>query len=201
MKALITPRILTMSLLALALAIGSASCGKKKKAAEAQKPPSGETLLKQYCSGEEYFSDKKFFRANNLGESMDQATAKKRAYTNARADLASSVNTTIKRVVDDYVITREFNNREEIEERYEALTREVVDQQLQGIKTVCEEVVRVNDTGNYKYYVAIELSGEDLVSAINEGISKDERLRIDYDYEKFKETFDKEMENMSNNRP
>lgn len=200
MKALLNSRMITMSLLAVGLAFGSIGCGKKKKAAEAAKPPTGETLIKQYCAGEQYFSDKKFFRANNLGESMDQATAKKRAYTNARADLASAINTTIKRVIDDYVLTREFNNREEIEERYEALTREVVDQQLRGIKTICEEVVRVNDTGNYKYYVAIELSGDDMASAINEGISKDERLRIDYDYEKFKETFDKEMERMANER-
>lgn len=201
MKALLNTRILTMSFLAIGLAIGATGCGKKKKAAEAIKPPAGEVLIKQYCAGPDYFTDKKFFRANNLGESMDQATAKKRAYTNARADLASSINTTIKRVIDDYVITREFNNREEVEERYEALTREVVDQQLRGIKTICEEVVKVTETGNFKYYVAIELSGEDLVSAINEGISKDERLRIDYDYEKFKETFDKEMERLSNERP
>jgi hypothetical protein len=32
----------------------------------------------------------------------------------------------------------------------------------------------------------------------NENLSKDERLKIDYDYEKFKDTFDKEMEKMGN---
>jgi hypothetical protein len=44
--------------------------------------------------------------------------------------------------------------------------------------------------------MALELSAADLVSAYNEKLSKDERLKIDYDYEKFKETFDKEMEKM-----
>lgn len=200
MKALLNPRILTLSVLALGLAFGSVSCGKKKKAAEAA-PPSGETLVKQYCAGDQYFSDKKFFRANNLGESSDQATAKKKAYSNARADLASSVSTTIKGVIDNYVNSREFNNREEVEERFEGLTREVIDQQLSGVKTICEEVVMVNSTGNYKYYIAIELSGQDLVAAINERITNDERLKIDYDYEKFKETFNQEMDKMSNQRP
>ncbi|TVR40079.1 MAG: hypothetical protein EA392_04600 [Cryomorphaceae bacterium] len=200
MKALINPRVFTMSLLALGLAIGSTSCGKKKKAAQPGPAPTGEVRITQYCAGPDYFSDSKFFRANNLGESMDQATAKRRAYTNARADLASAINTTVKRVIDDYVLTREFNNREEIEERYEALTREVVDQQLNGIRTICEEVVRVTENGNFKYYVAIELSGEELANAINQGISRDERLRIDYDYERFKETFDKEMERMARER-
>ncbi len=51
-------------------------------------------------------------------------------------------------------------------------------------------------TGSYKTYIALELSASDLVSAYNEKLSKDERLKIDYDYEKFKETFDKEMDKM-----
>lgn len=192
-------RILGLGVLAIGLALGSASCGKKKKVAAA--PPAGETLIKQYCAGESYFSDKKFFRANNLGESSDQATAKKKAFSNARADLASAVSTTIKGVIDNYVNSREFNNKEEVEERFEGLTREVIDQQLSGVKTICEEVVMVNATGKYKYYIAIELSGQDLVAAINERITNDERLQIDYDYEQFKETFNQEMDKMSKNRP
>jgi hypothetical protein len=47
--------------------------------------------------------------------------------------------------------------------------------------------------GNYKTYVAIELSADELVKQYNERLSKDERLKIDYDYEKFKQTFDEEM--------
>lgn len=55
------------------------------------------------------------------------------------------------------------------------------------------------DQGTYKTYVAIELSADELVSKYNERLSKDDRLKIDYDYTKFKETFDKEMEKMGNN--
>jgi hypothetical protein len=56
--------------------------------------------------------------------------------------------------------------------------------------------VTVNGTGNYKTYIAIELSAQDLLSAYNERLSSDERLRVDYDYEKFKETFEAEMNKM-----
>jgi hypothetical protein len=148
------------------------------------------------CSGPEFFTNDKVFRSNSLGESMDQATAKRKALSQARADLAASINTQVKTVIDNYVNSREMNNREEIGERYESLAREVVDQRLTGIRTICEEMMRVPSTGNYKSYVAIELSAQDLLSAYNERISSDERLRIDYDYEKFKETFDKEMEKL-----
>jgi hypothetical protein len=53
--------------------------------------------------------------------------------------------------------------------------------------------------GNYKTYIAIELSADDLVKKYNERLSSDDKLKIDYDYQKFKETFDKEMEKMGKN--
>jgi len=40
------------------------------------------------------------------------------------------------------------------------------------------------------------MTGESLLEAMNATLSKDERLRIDYDYEKFKEEFNREMEKL-----
>lgn len=184
-----------LALISAFLLIGASSCKKNKEV----QAPAGEVLINTYCSGPEFFSNDEFFRANGLGESMDQATARKKAFSNARADLASAVNTTIKGTIDNYVNSREFNNVEEVEERFEGLTREVINQELKGTKTICDKAVRVTDTGNYKYYVAIELSGQELLSSMNERLGSDERLKIDYDYEKFKETFNEEMEKMKNN--
>lgn len=200
MKTLTTSRTLSIALTALMLVGGLSACKSKKKKAEAEaaKPPGGETEVKVMCSGPEFFTDDKNFRANNLGESMDQATAKKKALANARADMASAINTQIKGVIDNYVNSREMNNKEEVAERFEGLTREVLDQRLSGTRTICEKMMKVDATGNYKCYVAIELSAQDLLAAYNERLSKDDRLRIDYDYEKFKETFDKEMEKLGN---
>ncbi|HEY0977860.1 MAG TPA: hypothetical protein VGE21_10340 [Flavobacteriales bacterium] len=195
-----TTRTLSIAVTALLLVGSLGACKSKKKQAEAEaaKPPAGETEVKVMCSGPEFFTDDKNFRANNLGESMDQATAKKKALANARADMASAINTQIKGVIDNYVNSRELNNKEEVAERFEGLTREVLDQRLAGTKTICEKMMRVDGGGNYKCYVAIELSAQDLLSAYNERLSKDERLRIDYDYEKFKETFEKEMQKLNN---
>lgn len=179
----------------MAITIAATGCKKKKNVV---KSPQGETPITEYCSGPDYFSNKDFFRASGLGESMDQATAKKKAMSNARADLAASLNVTINAVVDNYVNSREFNNKEEIEERFEGLSREIVKQNMVGVNTICSQPVKVNDTGKFKYYVALELSGDDIVAAYHERISKDERLRIDYDYEKFKDTFEQEMEKLEN---
>ncbi|NBP68078.1 MAG: hypothetical protein EBR30_16275 [Cytophagia bacterium] len=182
---------LTYSLLVLAAAVFAVGCKGKKEAAQ----PKGEVEVVVPCSGSDYFTTAKVFRANSIGESSDQVASKKKALSNARAELAASISTTVKAVTDNYLNSREMNNREEVEERYEQLNREVVEQQLTGVRTICEKLMRT-EQGTYKTYMALELSAADLVSAYNEKLSKDERLKIDYDYEKFKETFDKEMEKM-----
>jgi hypothetical protein len=169
------------------------SCKSKKET----QAPVGETEVIVPCSGEDFFSNDDYFRANAMGESLDQAVSKKKAMSNARADLASAISTTIKGTIDNYVNSREFNNREEVEERFEGLTREVINQELAGVKTICEKMYTTSE-GKYKTYIAIELSGEELLSKMNERLSKDERLRIDYDYEKFKEEFEKEMNKLGN---
>jgi hypothetical protein len=160
-----------------------------------EKIPKGETEVVVPCSGPDYFTSNKFFRANSIGESQDQVTSKKKALANARAELAASIQTTVKAVTDNYTNSREMNNKEQVEERFEQLNREIVDQKLTGIKTICEKLMKTDQT-TYKTYIAIELSAEDLVATYNERLSKDDRLKIDYDYEKFKETFEKEMEKM-----
>jgi hypothetical protein len=168
------------------------SCKSKKKV----KAPEGETEVIVPCSGEDYWSNGKVFRANAVGESSDQAVSKKKAMSNARADLASSIQTTIKGTIDNYVNSREFNNREEVQERFEGLTREVINQQLNNVQTICEKQYTTAEK-NYKTYIALEMTAEDLMNAMNSALTKDERLRIDYDYEKFKAEFEKEMDKLN----
>ncbi|MCP4522067.1 MAG: hypothetical protein GY827_10315 [Cytophagales bacterium] len=182
---------LTTLLIGLALVGFTFSCKSKKPIA-----PKGEQEIVVHCSGPDFFSNDKFFRANAVGESLDQATAKKKALANAKQQLASSINTTIKAVTDNYVNSREFNNKEEVLERFESLGREVINQELAGVRTICEKTFKTAE-GKYKTYIAIEQSGEDLVEAINERLSKNQKLQIDYDYEKFKKEFEKEMKQFS----
>lgn len=165
---------------------------------KSSKPTTGVTSTEKelniYCSGPEYFTTKDFFRANAVGASSQIEIAKEKSLTIARGQLAASIETTVKSVTDNYLNSRSLNNKEEAESRFEQLNRQVVDQTLRGIKTLCEKQTQDTATGQFKYYVAIELSAADLVSKYNESLSKDDKLKIDYDYEKFKDTFNQEME-------
>jgi hypothetical protein len=178
---------------ALIIVLGLSSCGSKKKATNVSE--NEEELITYYCSGPDYRTDKKHFRANAIGESSDQMVARKKAMSNAKAALAGQIETVIKGTTDNYVNSREFNNTEEVEERFESLNREVINQQLNNVKTICQKHTRTK-SGKYKTYVAIEMSVGALEEAMKNRLSKDKRLKVDYDYEKYKETFEKEMEKM-----
>ena len=171
------------------------ACSGSKKATN-QPIPASEVEVVIPCSGPDFFTNNKYFRANSIGESLDQVVSKKKALSNARADLAASVKVLIESVVDNYVKSSEMNNVEQVEERFEGLNREVIKEQLVGIKTICEKLTRTSE-GKFKTYIAIELSAQKLVDKFHERMMKDDLIKIDYDYEKFKNTFEEEMNKMN----
>lgn len=146
------------------------------------------------CSGPEYLPDAEHFRANAMGISNSQEIAGQKAMTAARAKLAAAIQTTVKTVTDNYMSSYEVGQQEEAKGRFQSLTREVVNQTLNGVKVICQKTMR-SPEGQYKAYVAIELGGMDVVKALNNKISNDDKLRVDYEYEKFKKVFDEEMKN------
>jgi len=191
-------RHFTLMIMVALITIFGTACKKKKKAAEAAKPV-GEVLINEYCSGDQYMSTKEVFRSTATGESMDRETAKKKARSNANAEMAKTISSTMKIVGDNYVNSSEFNNKEELTETFQEMARTVVDQQLRGVVEICEKLTQRPD-GTFVSYVALELSGNKIADAYNQGLSANDKLKADYNYEKFKETFEAEMEKFSNGK-
>jgi hypothetical protein len=173
-----------------------ASCKKKQQAPAQTGITKGEIEIKLPCS--EFKSDDQFFRAFALGESMDGNVAKQKALSNARTELAGALNSTMKVVGDNYIKSSSFNNQEELLERFEQNARTVINQELRGVKTVCERITRTADRRNFRYYIALELSGGDLFDKYYQSLTSDQSLKIDFNYEKFKDTFNEEMAKFEN---
>lgn len=191
-------RHFTLVMLVAVVTLMATACKKNKKAVETPKP-AGEVLINEYCTGDQYQSNKDAFRATATGESMDRETAKKKARSNAQSELAKTISSTMKIVGDNYVNSTEFNNKEEVTETFQEMARTVVDQELRGAIEICEKLTQ-RENGTFVSYVAIELSGSKIADAYNSGLSQNEKLKADYNYEKFKDTFEKEMEKMANGK-
>ena len=179
-----------ISLLVICIIISS--CGSQKSVV-----PDDEVVQNLPCFGDKYFSTEDAFRASAIGESMDQMTARRKAWANAREELATNISSTLKVVGDNYVKSSEYNNVEEVLEQFQSLGRTVVDQRLSGVVQICETNTKSTTTGNYKYYIAIELGSEEIMSNLAKTLSNDKVLKVDYNYEKFKDTFNKEMNKLS----
>ena len=152
----------------------------------------GEVLIQTYCTGDEFKSNAKALRFSAIGESMDQMTAKKKAMSEARAGLAAAINTLVKGVTDNYVKSGNYNNKEELMTNFEGLNREVINQSLSGTIVICEKMTKTKE-GTYKSYVCIELGGNEIFQSINNKATNNEMLKVDYNYEKYKKTFEEEM--------
>ena len=161
-------------------AILAAGCGGQKQLVK----PQEDVEVVVPCSGPEYMTDKSYFRASAMGFSNDMMMAKKKALAEARAELATSVNAAVKRVTGE---------QEEARSRFQDLARVVVNEKLAGTRVICEKTMKTPE-GAYKVYTAVELAGEEIAKSMQNRIQDDEKLRTDFEYEKFKKVFDEEME-------
>ena len=147
-------------------------------------------------SDSKYKSDKDFFRSKQMGKSIDLATSKKIALQNAKAELAGNIKSVVKRVTDQYTNQRTVGDKQDFENKFEELAREVVDQTLSDVRVIDEKIFKETD-GKYSYWVAIETSKVSILDAVSSKISKNEKLQLDYDKKKFEDVFNSEMEKLS----
>jgi hypothetical protein len=148
-------------------------------------------------SGKDYQSNKEFFRAKSSGKSPDMATAKKIALNNAKSEIAGLINTKLKSVTDNYTNQRSTAIAQDFENKFENLSREVVNQQLSEVAIIGEKTFLSKD-GTYEYWVAIEISKEALRNSITTSVSKNQKLQVDYDKKKFEDVYNQEMDKMAN---
>ena len=147
-------------------------------------------------SESKYKTDKDFFRDKQMGKSQDLATSKKIALQNAKSELAGNIKAIVKRVTDQYTNQRTVGDKQDFENKFEELAREVVDQTLTDVRVIDEKIFKETD-GKFSYWVAIETSKQSILDGVEAKISKNEKLQLDYDKKKFEDVFNSEMEKMS----
>jgi hypothetical protein len=188
--------------LVLIAAIAFTACGKKKKKAQAAteiKTLNNSVEVSLPFESKEYRSDKEHFRAKQSGKSPDLSTAKKIALQNAKSELAGNIQATIKRVTDQYTNQRSVANKQEYENKFEELAREVVNLTLYDVNPIAEKVYREPDN-SYTYWVVVEANKSTVLSGLDQKISKDAKLQLDYDKMKFEQIFNQEMDKLANER-
>jgi hypothetical protein len=174
------------------LALIMTACGGSKKTAAGVR---GEVEIVMPCSGVEYQSDKDFFRAMIPAVSNNMGAAKTQALALARAELATQVNALVKSVSETYQNSYTSGEQNDTKIKMDAITRIVVSERISGSRLICEKMLQMPDK-QYRCYVAVELSIADLRESMEAKIKQDEKLRNDFEQEKFREIFNEEMDKL-----
>jgi hypothetical protein len=177
--------------IALMIVVAFSSCGASRMA---NKTPDGMTREAMPLTGAKYRSDADYYRATQNGESTERSIAQKIAMQNCRQDLAAAIQADMNIVVENYAKNQNAGLSTEAQEQYQyqEMAYTVVNQQLKDVQVVEEKLYREDD-GSFRYYVCLQVSKEALKAAIEEAITKDAKLQVEFDRAEFKKIFDEKM--------
>ncbi|MEM9857845.1 MAG: LPP20 family lipoprotein [Bacteroidota bacterium] len=147
-----------------------------------------------------YYSDKKYYRSTGQGKALDLTVAKRIAETNARQAIASQIEVKVKSVGEQFLQNREITNKLETTSKYEDITRTVINETLTQVKIIGQESFQnqKGGSGEYIHYVAMEMPTTAVADNLSQKISSDESLKQDFDLQKFREIYEKELEDFKN---
>ncbi len=177
-----------LGLLICAAIIGMAfiSCGSNKEVAQTQ------TKECQCLSTKDAFRAEGSFLAQY--ETMEPK-AKQNAANRARQELASMMSATIERVIDEYSNTEVVGDKQDFRETTKELSRTIVKQVVKNSVPAIPGWSEKKETGTM-FFVCLESNPNELLEQVSQKISQNEKLRTDFEYEKFKETFEKALESI-----
>ena len=148
------------------------------------------------CFGSDFNSTKTLVRSQGIGESMDQQMAKRMARSAALEDLGTKVKVAVKSVIIDYYNSRKQDMTEDLRRRFEGGTDLVVDEYISNYRVICERFTRT-PSQNYKCYMAIEIGVDEISKPVHKKLTEDQMLRIDYDFENFRDKFNEAIDKAS----
>jgi len=116
--------------------------------------PYGKEVKDPFSSGK-YMTDKKYFRATGKGQSSKSNVAEKKADMDAKAEMAGQINVTMKEVADAYMGQTENAESAEVYEKFQNLSREVVNTNMADLRKVDQKVF--SDGERYTVFAHYEI--------------------------------------------
>jgi hypothetical protein len=180
------------------LVIAAVSCKSKKGTLTTKDKDSGMEVLNLPCD-EFRTSTEQAFRSTQSQKSSDLSLSREKALVVAKQRLAGLIQTKITSVTDRYVDEYQTNAGLEMKGKFNNLTREIISQQLNDVKILCEKTVKEKD-GSYTSYVAVEMNKDALKVAMENKLSDKAKVAVDYDKMKFEQIYNQEMKKLDENK-
>ncbi len=146
------------------------------------------------------FDTKEYFAAVGVAQARHEASALLASLENAKQQIRRKMSEFVQGVVADYSNTYRGNsNVDDAQSKIEGLYNNVVEGMLNEVMAVCVQPQKVKENGieYYKIYQAIQIDKETFSKKMQEALSNDEKLEIDFKQEQFQKFFDERIKGMS----
>jgi hypothetical protein len=134
-------------------------------------------------------TDKNYLRAVGSGSSPDMAIAKKIALQNAKAELASSIQSVFNQVNTSYFEQYGLGSTPDLSQKIEGMSQDIASQVLSNVRVADQKYQKVKKSEHILCYIAVEMSKEEIGRAAMTGISKVAKNEINIDEEKYRKVF------------
>lgn len=147
---------------------------------------------------DDYVSTADVIYGRGTGEDFEQQLSADIARTAALEQLASQLSTNVQAMVTNYRKQARKNTKRESISRIEGLTITEVDQAV-GYRIACRKTMTYVQDGErlFKTYMVVELNEDILLSNIYKKLQQDPELNVDASYNQFKQEFDENFKNKS----
>lgn len=154
---------------------------------------SEEVEIKEYCTVDQV-QESDALHGRGIGESRNQQQARSKARAAAIQELGENIQMNLKSFAKNFSSSVTVNDDEEYIDVSKSLSQRIVDQNISGLKTVCEKGTTYTNAKGvkmYKYYQLIEFDKNKMEKAAYDGLKEAGVLKAGYAYDQFQKEFDK----------
>ena len=149
--------------------------------------------VKEPFTGSKYESNNKWFRAVGKASSAKDNIAKSKADLEAKTELGGQLNTSVKKVSDQYLGQTENESNADIADKFQSLGREVMNTQMADLRKIGEE--KYYDGEKYTVFIAYEIKKNAMFRFLKKQAKTSDKLN-DAEREKIEEIIDQELEKL-----
>lgn len=144
-------------------------------------------------TGNKYESNNNWFRAVGKGTSVKDNIAKSKADMDAKTILAGQLNTSVKKVTDQYLGQTENENAADVADKFQSLAREVMNTEMADLRKFDEE--KYFDGEKYTVFVAYEIKKNAMFRFLKKQAKVSDKLN-DAERKTIEELIDEELEKL-----
>ncbi len=173
------------------------ACGSQKQISQTKSSTSnafGEEITMP-CVGSS-MDDDEYFRGLGMGQDVNPQNARTSAITAAQSMIKQRLGGFIQGLSTDYTRTMAGSTGEKTQRAMEGEMNKVVERMINDAKKTCEKMTNDGNRNIFNSFIALEIPKGEMLNKIENAISENEELEIEFNRDQFRKFAEDKMQKM-----